>query len=96
MKKLAKNIKENRDFQLTQVWRDKKLAIYRQVGTFPEGKVENFEVIKILFREPGDFGGDSQLEEVYPNPRDWGVKGFTVKTLEQAKLKVKKWGGKCD
>jgi hypothetical protein len=70
---------------LTQLKRVGDVAIYKQTkGKQPP----TFEVVTIRRREASVvFGEEFPATEYYPHNEDWGIHGFTYRTLEEAERK---------
>jgi hypothetical protein len=74
-------------FNLKQVLRDGKFAIYKQ--TKKGWKLKRFEVIIIESHNGYDLAGQHfPPSEVYPSSNQWGLKGFTELTYEAAIQKL--------
>jgi hypothetical protein len=74
-------------FILKQIKRKKNKAIYAQTR---EGRTYAYEVI-VISRHEGYTSGGVFVEpsEMYPSTSQWGVKGFTCTSLENAEKKYK-------
>jgi len=74
-------------FDFKMIKRTKKKAIFEQSI---KNKVYAYETI-LVSRHNGFSLGDAYIEpsETYPSTSEWGVKGFTFKTLEEAEEKYK-------
>lgn len=76
-------------FDLHQVYRDGKWAIYRQSKA--GHTAERYEVVKILahrgFTKRDTFFPPA---ECYPRPESWGTHGFTCQTYEAALARLRK------
>ncbi len=72
-------------FDYKMVKRTKKKAIFEQ---FKNNKIYAYELI-LISKHDGFHLGENYIEpsETYPCNNEWGVKGFTYKTLEEAELK---------
>jgi hypothetical protein len=74
-------------FDFKMIKRTKKKAIFEQSI---KNKVYAYETI-LVSRHNGFSLGDAYIEpsETYPSTSEWGVKGFTFKTIEEAEEKYK-------
>lgn len=76
----------------TQIRREGDVAIYKQTLTDGKGEATpSFEVVKIG-RHNGYTIGGAYIEpaETYPGATQWGVNGFTCKSLKEADEKFEK------
>lgn len=85
-----KPLKENfskYSFDYKMVKRTKKKAIFEQSKN---NKIYAYEVI-VISKHDGFHLGENFIEpsETYPSNSEWGTKGFTFKTLEEAEQKYK-------
>lgn len=86
MKKIEKKFKY-KGFEHTQLFREDNLAIYRQKLT--GSKSEKYEVIVIDSHDGYEIAGQKfPPSEMYPSSNQWGVKGFTHLTYEDAMDKI--------
>ena len=74
-------------FDFKMIKRTKKKAIFEQSI---KDKVFAYEVILVSRHNGFSLAGNYiEPSETYPSTSEWGVKGFTYKTLEEAELKYK-------
>lgn len=73
------------DFKMIK--RTKNKAIFVQTN---RSKIYSYEVV-IISKHDGFYLGENYIEpsETYPSNSEWGIKGFTYKTLEEAEDKYK-------
>lgn len=82
MKVLEKNF-TYKGFEHSQVLREGNIAIYKQ--KLQEGVTERFEVVTIDSHNGYEIAGQKfPPSEMYPSSNQWGVKGFTLLTYEDA------------
>ena len=87
MKILEKDF-TNRDFRYKQMHRDGKFAIYEQTKEGFESKW--FEAIVIESHNGYEIAGNViPPSEMYPNGNQWGDKGFTFHSYDEAMDKIK-------
>ena len=87
MKILDKKIHYN-GFDFTQMYRDGKFAIYKQ--TKKKWKSAVYEAIIIESHNGYELAGQKfPPSEMYPSSAQWGIKGFTELTYEDALDKIK-------
>jgi hypothetical protein len=74
-------------FDFKMIKRTKKKAIFAQNKG---NKTYNYETI-LISKHDGFYLGENYIEpsETYPCNSEWGVKGFTFKTLEKAEEKYR-------
>jgi hypothetical protein len=76
-----------KNFEHVQLFREGNLAIYSQ--KIAGGKSEKFEVIIIDSHNGYEIAGQKfPPSEMYPSSNQWGVKGFTLLTYEDAMDKI--------
>lgn len=77
-----------KEFEYSQILRDGNFAIYRQ-KLKDGGKSETFEVIIIDSHNGYEIAGQKiPPSEMYPSTNQWGVKGFTVLSYDDALKKL--------
>ena len=87
MKILEKDF-TNRDFRYKQMYRDGKFAIYEQSKEGMDSKW--FEAIVIESHNGYEIAGNViPPSEMYPNGNQWGDKGFTFHSYDEAMDKIK-------
>jgi len=75
-------------FTFNQLYRDGKFAIYEQ--SKEDYEVKKYEVIVIESHNGYDLAGQHfPPAEMYPSSTQWGVKGFTLDSYEDALNKIK-------
>lgn len=75
-------------FDYNQVFRDDQVAIYEQIS---DGERIAYEVYEIVIAKEAEvFGKVMPEREVLPNSEKWGLRAFTVWTLEKAHEKAEK------
>ncbi len=85
MKLLPKDLRHD-GFDLHQIYRDGIIAIYRQI----KGRIESYEVIRIKeVKEKMLFGRKIDAHEAYPASEEWGERGWSYNTLDEARCRVK-------
>jgi hypothetical protein len=74
-------------FDFKMIKRTKKKAIFAQTKG---SKTYAYEAV-VISKHDGFYLGENYIEpsETYPCNSDWGTKGFTYKTLEEAEEKYK-------
>ncbi len=86
MKILEKNF-TYKGFEHSQILREGNIAIYKQ--KLQSGITEKFEVIIIESHNGYEIAGQKfPPSEMYPSSTQWGVKGFTLLTYEDALKKM--------
>lgn len=87
MEKLKKQYNKN-GYLFSQVWRNENTAIYKQI--LPEtGQAIGYEVFEIIKRGERKIGNNViAAGEFVPGNEQWGLKGYTVHTIFEAKQKV--------
>jgi hypothetical protein len=87
MKILEKQL-SHKGFDYKQLYRDGKFAIYEQTKEGCEFK--KYEAIVIESHNGYEIAGNfCPPSEMYPNAGQWGDKGFTLDSYEDAKEKMK-------
>lgn len=78
---------KHKSFGYRQLERNEKAAIYSQSAG---DQIAAYEVVKIRTVKPKIWmGREIPFREVYPSDNDWGSRGWTCHTLEEAKIKMK-------
>ena len=78
---------KHKSFGYRQLERNEKAAIYSQSAG---DQIAAYEVVKIRTVKPKIWmGREIPFREVYPSDSDWGSRGWTCHTLEEAKIKMK-------
>src|SRR5687767_11119901 len=87
MERLKTDYNKN-GYTFSQVWRSADTAIYKQI--LPEtGQAIAFEVFEIIVRKETKIGNSVIASgEAVPGNEQWGIKGYTVHTIFEAKQKV--------
>jgi len=89
MKIIEKNF-TYRNFEYTQLFREGKLAIYEQ-KLKDDGVGRWYETVIIESHNGYELAGQKfPPSEMYPSSTQWGVKGFTFQTYDDAMEKLKK------
>lgn len=87
MKILEKEI-TYKGFDLKQLFRDGKFAIYEQSKS--EHNFKKYEVVVIESHNGYEIAGQHfPPAEMYPSSAQWGVKGFTLDSYDDALNKIK-------
>jgi hypothetical protein len=74
-------------FTMTQMYRDGKYAIYKQSREGYKGVT--YEAVIIESHNGYELAGQKfPPSEVYPSSTQWGIKGFTLQTYEDALKKI--------
>jgi len=75
-------------FIFNQLYRDGKFAIYEQ--SREDFKVKKYEAVVIESHNGYDLAGQHfPPAEMYPSSTQWGVKGFTLDSYDDALYKIK-------
>lgn len=87
MKILEKSFRKN-GFDFEQVFRQGNVAIYKQTKAEQPGNI-HFEVGKIRENKARDqFGQHFEACESWPSSEEWGVRGFSYFSFEEANNKA--------
>lgn len=80
---------ERSGFHHRQVKRVGNVAIFRR-NRIGSATVHHFEVIRVLSHKGYTIHGNVvPPSEFYPNSEDWGLHGFTYKTIEESECRFK-------
>jgi hypothetical protein len=75
-------------FELTLVGRKRKAAIYRQHWPFGNPDNDAYEVILPRVLNTNFLGEAVPPYKAYPKAEEWGIRGWTLTTLDGAKRKL--------
>lgn len=84
---------EEKGFIYTQLKRKKKVALYQQHHEEWPQRSNRYEVIKIKVLPATIIHGKQYNErEIYPKSEEWGERGWSYNTYEEALIKYSKMG----